>query len=578
MAAFKELIKLIVNGDPVDEGAINRILRDLDGNTRYLRDLLLESLTGSTVFARSVTVSSDTVVGTPVYYKAATQRFEPAIAAAYVDATTGELITAPSSQVWGVVHTKINSTLADVLLTGYTSLDLSSVVTGSVEAGMYYLSGTTPGKLVQQIPPVSVTVLQSDGDGNVYVNPNFSNIFTDHQHYRFDLLTAPAGDFFDDSTNVSIPTPVNTIEGWLPAGDSVFNGLAPSLAKFGYNISESVLNNIWPPLPLAGVYLEWNKGEGFMGVPTDNYIVDNNGIWWLSDCSDDVPFDDIASSSWDGSCPRPDQLEVRIWFTKMQFQTAKTVVTSLRSSSNMLTVRCLNDNNEAATGDLELHLDLSLAVVSDDNSDYIVMKDINEDGEIESGPVVSGIKVVGDASAASTAQDGSIHRGIVTLTVINAALGGELPIELVELNGTSEENYEATLGIGFPSDKDTDYRAKFQVPAALSGVTSMTVNVRFQLLAKTAGTLPDLDFYYRVVNRPSGVTVLPTADTGPATITGIVTTGTDKYVEVESPDITVEPGDYVLFTLARTADGGGDGYSDEVHVLDQRAVITDVTT
>ena len=581
MASFKELLTLIVNGDPVDEGSINRILRDLDGNTRYLRDLLLESLTGSTVFARSVTVESDAAVGMPVYYNATSQQFERGLASAYTDSTTGQLLTAASSQIWGIVHTKINSTNADILLTGYAQTDLALAVDGTVEAGLYYLSGVTAGKLVQQQPPVSVTVLQADGEGNVYVNPNFSDIFTDHQHYMFPLLTAPAGDFNDSGTIITIPTPNSAIEGWLPASDAVFSGNAPAGAAFGYNLSQSVLDNVWPPLPIASAYLEWNNnGGGFVGVPTDLVLLDNNGIWWMGDCTGDVPFDEITSSSWSGDCPRGSQLEVRVWFTKMQFQTAKTVVTSLRSANSILTVRCINDGDDTSTtGDLELDLDLSLIVTDETDSTHIVFKDIDSDGNISAGPVVSGIRVSGDATAVSTDQSGGLHRGTVTISLVNAALGGELPISLVELNNTTEENYEGTLGMGFPAGKDSDYRGKFVVPAAISGATSLTLRLRAQVLAKTAGNLPDLEFSYRVVNRPGTVPgdSLPVVDTGPATISGISTMGVDEYVEIESGDITAVPGDYVLFTLARTAAGGGDGYASEVHVLDQRAVITGVT-
>ena len=97
--SFKELVRFIVDGDPVNQGTINSVLRDLDNNTRYLKEVFDAATLGSTVFARKVTVETDAVVGMAVYYNVANSRVERAKAAAVV-ASHGEAVTAASSHVW----------------------------------------------------------------------------------------------------------------------------------------------------------------------------------------------------------------------------------------------------------------------------------------------------------------------------------------------------------------------------------------------------------------------------------------------------------------------------------------------
>jgi len=258
--SFQEIIRLIANGDPVDATSINTILRQLAGNAEYLKLLLDEALLGSVVMAREVTVKDTVSVGQPVYFNTTNQRFEPALASAYVDGTTGQLTTADSTQVIGVCYYKHNSTNADILLHGYASLDVSAAITGT-DAGLYYLSGANAGKLVLQKPPVTVPVLFWDGVDKVYVNPNFNNAFLTHQHYKFTLLSAPAGGYAVplDGSSVGLQDYDTSKEGWIPANDAVFGGSAPAGAKFGYNLSASNLNNIWPPLPINSSTLSWTR-------------------------------------------------------------------------------------------------------------------------------------------------------------------------------------------------------------------------------------------------------------------------------------------------------------------------------
>lgn len=598
--SFTELLKLVSNGDKVAAGTLNRILQVLDTNTKYLKDLFDAAELASAVFARDVIVEPSANIGMPVYFNAAAGRYERAIARAEVDTTTGALKTSVTTNVWGIVHSKKNNAIADILLFGVSTLDLTASVGESApEAGVYYLSSSEAGKLVNQEPPVSVAVLITDGEGTVFVNPKFGNILTDHVHYKFELQCVPAGDHTPPLVGErhEITNPDSSIEGWLPADHAVFGNKAPIGAAFGYNLSASNLSLVWPPLPVTSAYLEWDKGldadVGFTGVPLGSdglVVIDTNGIWWMSDCYGDVPWpatldttasEDSSSSSSYLECPRDLHMRLILWFNKMSFQTSNTVVTSLTisdDSDHILSLKCLGTDDDANTGDLELGIDLNLATTTETEPGHVVIKAL-EDNEFKAGPVVEAI-VAGSSnvSLSSTAQTGSNHQGTVTISVAQTILGGELPIETVRMDGTELSYVEDITGIAFPRNKDTAYRAKVSVPAGIS--SSVDISLRFWLLAETAGTLPPLTLTARVVPRPNptGVPVaLPTTDSAVTLDFGSITTtivspGDGKYVEITSDAISADPGDAIWFTLSRN--GSGDSYNDDVHVIDQRAVVS----
>lgn len=591
--AFKELLRLIIDGNPVNASTINRILRELHGNDVYLKNLIESAELGATVFAREQTVEADAVAGMPLYYNDVTQRFERGLAASMIN-DDGELVTASSTQIWGVLYEKHNSTNADILLFGYAPLDLSGSVDGDVDAGVYYLSGSEPGMLSLQTPPISVPVLQSDGQGNVFVNPKFHEALQGHKHYRFALAAIPAGDHSPPgpSETHEITNADTDVDGWLPADDAIFDGLAPAGARFGYNISASSLANIWPPLPFGHAVLEMHHSDDTTsftrGTVTDEFVtIDENGIWWMRDCYGEVPwptdYDSSSSSELiESSCPVDQSFSLVLWFSKMQFQTSNTVVTSLTSADSRLIITCAQDGETASAGDLVIDFDLSLLVDDDDDeTGYMVFKTLS-DNTILRGPVVEAIAVSGDLEASSTAPDveNSRHQGVVTLTVAAAPLGRELPVEEIRLSGATEEDYKDTLAIGLPQNKASEYRAKSRVPITLSGIASVNVRVVLSVLARSSGDLPDLSFSYRIISRAEAATALPTTDSTSVVIDVSGATGltTDQYIEVRtSTDVVLEPGDQLLFTVGRDDSGAGDGFEGELHVIDQRVVITGVT-
>jgi hypothetical protein len=268
------------------------------------------------------------------------------------------------------------------------------------------------------------------------------------------------------------------------------------------------------------------------------------------------------------------------WFTKMQFQSASTVVTSLRAvEGSGLTITCVQDNSEATTGDLQIDFDPEFLVDPDlTHSGHIVIKTL-ENKTFKRGPVVEGIIVDSDyIIGTATAEDDELLQGVVTLSFTPTPTGSELPIETVRLNNVEEEFYEDVLGLGFRQDIDSEFRAKVNIPSTIEADV-VRIRLRFVMLARAAGDLPTFTLTARNVTRPGTTTALsetlPTTDSA-VTISTADAAGMaeDDYVEVVSAEITTAPGDFVLFTLSR--EGSADSFAGDIHIIDQRAVISSI--
>lgn len=453
--------------------------------------------------------------------------------------------------------------------------------------------------LVSQKPAASVPVLLADGNGNVIVQPQMRDMLESHRHYKFPLRCLPAGGVIPPSPGNphTINTPDNTKEGWLPASDPIFKGTAPSVAVFGYNWSKASFAKLWPPIPLSGVYIDFDRGndptQGFHGAPlgTQGLVYcDRNGIWWTSDCYGDVPWPTTLTTAEEASllsqdsdiaeCPRDLRMAMNLYFTAPTFQNTGTVVTSLvAGAGGLLSVKCQGTGAPAATGPLEI--DLNLAFTSGPNNvpGYNVLKSVS--GTVfSSGPVLEGVRsstsnltITGTASRAADPADPNqtaFAQGLCTLSVSTAVGGTELPIELVRLSAAMEQFYQSLMELGFPVGKASQLRGKFYVP--VGGVpANSNIALRMRLLGRAAGTLPVLTFGYRRIPRPVPAATplaLPLVDTTLAMPAGLAV-GVDQYVEVLGPVFQVQPGDVVQFSLGRNA---SDGYTGDVLLLHQAAV------
>lgn len=600
--ALDTLLKLLKTSDPVSAGKINLPFRQIDQNVRYIWDVLQAAAIGSTVYARQQTVEEEVKVGMAVYYDTTTQSYLRGLAVASVDETLGVVATAPSAQVWGIVTHKTNSTLADILLYGVDSVDISQATVETPATGTYYLSGITAGKLTQQNPPVSVAVLRRMPDGRVFVMPQFVDFFDRHVHYQFDLVCEPAGTTTQpaDGDLHEITDGNSLLRGWLPADHSVFEGKAPPGAVFGYNISaHPALNNTWPPVPLSNAALEWNKAlsgdVGYTGVPLGTgalCVLNRDGIWWMSNCYGDVPwplaFDSASSLSYSDSvgseCPRHIDMAMKLSFTKVNFATDSSVVLSLHSDDARVLITCYGDDETtASTGHLQIALDLNL-VVNEDVAGYQALKTFDSTlSTFGRGPVVEGVyalgsnvSLTGSVSGARTISDVSrtVYQGLIGVAV-DPSDTKELDVQLVRLDGAEEATFDdpPIMYLEFQPGDEREYRGKINIPMDLA-VPTPGLKLRFWVLGRAAGTLPQLEFTARIIPRPvdglNDPEDLILDDFGFTCVTVATLTDANQYVEAESDIFEVAPGDTVFFTVRRT---DSDGYAAAVGILRQVGVV-----
>jgi len=592
MSSWLERIQHLVDQEPVDAGTAGRPDRQLDQNLQHLKDLIELSLLGQAIVAPDVTVSSDVLVGQAVFWNTETARAEQSLAKVEYDPALQTLVSSPEAEVLGVVLRKSGSTLADIVIMGWVELDIANAVNGDVVSGRYFLSGVEPGKLVRNRPSLSIPVLFADGQGRVLVMPIARSWLEDHGHFRFELTCAPAGDHAPPSPGDPhvITAADSALLGWLPADDASFDGHAPDGAKFGYNLAaHTALNGLWPPLPLAAASLTWDKGQDGVGgteVPIGDLglvVIDQYGIWWMSDCYGDVPwptdytFDDGSETVDEGElgdCPRPELMRLSLHFSRTLFNAANSVVTSLRAKSGSILRVTGCDGEAASTGDLEVNAILSLLLDAEDAPGHLAIKSINEDGKFDRGPIVEGLIVVGSGlTAASTApeviESVTVHRGRVTLTISLSPADKELAPAIVRLSDTRDRMENGVPYVGFPAGYAASIRLRYDVPP--DGVTADNpLSLKLIWLGTLAGQPPTLTVTYRVIPAATGSPqTLPASDTSLTMPTPPVLASASQYYLATVPGIEVNPGDTVLVTIARPVDA----YAGEMGLIRATAVL-----
>lgn len=570
-------VQHIRDGEPVDQHVASRPDRQLERRDQYLKDRLDAAGLGEAVVAYGSACAPGVTVGMPVAWNAANGRFEPAIAATRV-APGGALELDPLADVVGVVRAKASATSADVVLAGRATIDLTGVVTGVVTAGRYYLSAATPGKLVRQRPPVSVSVLFADGAGTVYVQPTSRELLEAHVHHKFDLVCAPAGVHSDPGVGNrhQVLSPDPTKSGWLPANHASFGGKAPAGAVFGYNLAaHPSLQSVFPPIPPEAAVLVWDKGLNRVGgviVPTGSdalAVVNRDGIWWFSDVYGDVPWPanynsasppaDVGPNSGSPESPRAEEMRLTLAFAQMLLATDKTVVTRLSAPANSPITLDGCAVGSGYVGDVRIDLDLDLLVSDQQEAGSLVLKSL-QGATFRRGHVVEKLVAGAGVTLTPTVGNPAAAQGAVTIDVDVDPGDRELLPEIVRLDDARERFHLDVPFIGFPAGRKSAVQLRFRVP--YDGLPSQPVaRLRLWLYGSFAGTLPALSATRRRLVRPSGAPVpTPTADTVITLNTGVAVASA-AYVEVQSEPFAVAEGDTILVTLARAV---SDGYAGEV--------------
>lgn len=617
---FVSSIKHVQAGESVSAGVASRAPKANEANALFLKEVVDSIQAGEALFIREATVAPSVIEGDAVHWSAENQRFEKAIAAVEPDAESGVLVTAASSDVTGVVHTKANDTLACLAILGKHRFSDNALTNAfgstSPEAGRYYLSSDEPGKLVKQRPPVSVQVLQVCSNGDIILNPQLRDFLEDHIHYRFELEAQPAGTVDGDAAQASgrheIITADPSVRGWLPADDPTFNDTAPAGAVFGYNLSQhSALEKVFPPIPVAAAAVIVDRGENLTGgteVPLGSdglVIIDANGIWWMSNCFGDAPWPQglvntpdssssssassqssssssslsSSSSAFQPECPREERMRIILNYVRMVFATDKSVVTSLAPAdgSPVTVVNC--DGDAAKTGDLKLGLNLDLTT-EDGVLGSKVVKELTNSLSIKTGNVTEGlIAGNGNVSLSGTVQrnldpdDPSsplVHQGIVSVNVTLTPAEQELDPQIIRLDDAVERFLDQIPYVGFPPGRSSGIRIRVNVPP-VGLPANPKLKFRALLFGTVTGTLPSMSFDRRTLVRPtaSTPTPLPTSDTS-LTFPSNTAVTAEEVIEVETSLFDIAAGDTVYATLSRSQ---GDGYTGEVGEVRLGAII-----
>lgn len=238
----------------------------------------------------------------------------------------------------------------------------------------------------------------------------------------------------------------------------------PVGTKFGYNIAkDTLLSEIWPPIPVEGSFLQKNGAT----MATADVIIDTSGIWWMRDDYGNAPWPvDINDIS-------PEQeVELRLFLTEFVTKTDKTVVTDFGLVDGEQSLQLERPDgtpladDEPHTGRIRIGLNFNLISGADDTTGPLVVKDFTGT-TFERGPVVEKV------------QAGPSGRVAVASSLPNGQ--GTVEIDLVSEPSTPEETNNLRVVQAPQSDPDNvvqvlagtfRYREGHQVFEAPSAVLS----------------------------------------------------------------------------------------------------------
>ncbi len=609
---FASRVPHVQPGSAVSAGNTSAATRALEQRTNYLREVMDAIEAGMLLVRRDQPLSVDVAEGDAVYWNTTNKRYEQALAAVANDPVTSVFVPLPSADCLGICMIKDNSTTGTIATVGMVKLSQSvmeSMIDGDVTPGRYFLSAANPGKLVSQRPAVTASIAYVLGpvddcetDSWVFINPQLKDFLENHIHYQFQLTPLPAGTHVPPvpGEHHEITSPDADARGWLPADHASFNDGAPAGAKFGYNLAaHSELNRLWPPLPETAAILEMfqphlegseTKFAGLERVQAVYVKIDKRGIWWMTSCYNQVPWNttldtttSVSSSMSSESvseavevCPLDPPIELILSFLKMTFATDKTVVTSLQPETGQPIEFVNCDGTTARTGDLFARLQVLAMLDPTLIRGGLVFKNIVDSSlKFQRGYVAEALY----AGSAEVVLNGShqelldperpagddnpmLHQGLVLVDVQVDTSERELSPQIIKLGDVLEREYKQVTYLGFPNGRDSGIRLRFNVPP--SGLPTLPkLAIRGLIFGRAVGPFSEMTMsYYRIARPTAGV---PTAITeGDTTITFDVVTPTDDYdgagtnlpvdkaIEVESDQFTVAPGDTVFVTLFRS--------------------------
>jgi hypothetical protein len=541
----------VILGEQVKPTVANRYPGQINERAEYLKHMLETISDKSALILWEVPVKSDVEEKDAVFYNSATEQYEKAIVAMETDSTLGQLVASPSTYAVGVVHSKLTSTLANIVIYGkMPDMDLEDT-----SPGLLYLSQTEAGKLVNQSPPVSIVLGMLFSDGSMMVMPQYKDLLESHVHYRFELVCEDAAD--------------ETEEGWLAADHEIFEGKAPEGAILGYNISANEsLSSVFPPIPVSSaVVVLYDEEIGTFLDATGScktVSITEDGVWLM---------EDMEWSSSSSECPVQ---RMELYFTKMNFKTGDSIVTEIHPAvGSPVTVTDIN-GDEASIGKVYVGInhEFTEGLASSAWGDY-AYKEI--DGLLlKKGHVVSGITSLSPSLVLSGGTavnvNGTIYRkGAVALDYVAPGdLSREGAVELIALDNATEVIYQGALYVGMPTGKESSITLRIGLGQNLPENAELSFEII--ALGRGAGTLPDLDLSYRRVVHP-GSSAVSLTDLDTVDVEGAFTFGAvlaNQYRAAQSTGFAVADEDIIFATITRNIDG----YSSDMGLLRIKYIIS----
>jgi hypothetical protein len=293
-------------------------------------------------------------------------------------------------------------------------------------------------------------------------------------------------------------------------------------------------------------------------------------------------------------------MRVIVVFLRMVFGNDRSVVTSLEAAPNSAITITNCDGLVAKTGDLEIDLNLNLAIKAPVIDGGKVLKTIESGQTFREGWVTEGIVSGSPAIVVTSVNTPAANytrtltttektalgfsptatvtakQGLVKISFNDALVERDVSPQIIRLSDVVERLYNDIPYLGFPQGQDASVRVRLNVPAAGLG-TGLTMKIRAQLFGRKTATLPALELTYRKLPRPGvGGAALVSTDVTPAlTFASNVAVTQDVAIEVESAAFSVTEGDTVLVTLRRPLiSGGADAYTAEIGLLRLAGIVT----
>jgi len=574
MTTWIDFVRRVSNGDPVEAGVFNQTLDALIQRDQYLKEALELAMSGRSLIDFDVEIDAAAVPGTPVYIDADGDDVYTPAQALIADSgnTIGQL--QDEGFIKGVVLMKTSSQRGHVVVGGFvpSSVDFTAVIdTGVATAGHYFLSATTPGELTLIRSAAAIYVGQLLSNGQFILSRNDDVSAEDHIHFKFTLTNRPAVANPSDLTP-AVPAVNGTWDisgvvdgnerGWLNAGHPNL-GPAPAGAVFGYNIPEEpALDGVFPPVPVLAIFATLGRDV----VNQDQLIVDANGIWWLNDEYDQVPwpvdYDQTGVES-----------DLCLYLASLTTDTVSRGVSTLRANpGSVLPLSVLNLQGDASTvGDLQIAVtELLLAGSTTAKTGSAVKSIVGR--TVNVGPVVDSIQIASAGlTASASVNDGGLLSGSVQLSLDAGTINQFLTPRVPRLVGAQIDQFREFSYESLPANRDTSIVYQFTVPS--QGVpAAANLRLRLALLGRGASSLPDLIITQRSV-LPSDVTAvaLPSAWSAVETVSGVTLDGDETLIVESATTVPVQPGTEILIRVERL--GATDGYASPVGILRTDAVL-----